>query len=415
MSFTYMDDNNSAKIKVIGVGGGGNNAINNMIDAHLEGVKFIAANTDAQALANAKANTKIQLGEELTQGLGAGADPNVGRDAALESVDLLREALAESHMVFIAAGLGGGTGTGAAPVIAEICKELGALTVAVVTRPFAFEAKKRTKYADEGIAKLKEVADTVITIPNDRLRGLASKKATLIEMFKKADEILHHSVKGITDLIMHPGLINLDFADVKTTMSKAGMAIMGIGVASGENRALEAAERAISHPLLEDNSIVGARGVLMNITCSSELTMEETMEASDRIYNEINNDDVELIWGTAVDDSLGDEMRVTVIATGIGDRDMQEVKDNIHQFPAEGFQPRGRVRDLTDEDVRQDDYDIPTVIRNEAQRQKNKSSSSSAAKGGKSFRKSGSKSTETQGNKYDTDLDIPTFLRRKAD
>jgi len=414
MSFTYMDDNNSAQIKVIGVGGGGNNAINNMIDAHLEGVKFIAANTDAQALANAKANTKIQLGEELTQGLGAGADPNVGRDAALESTDLLREALAESHMVFVAAGLGGGTGTGAAPVIAEICKELGALTVAVVTRPFAFEAKKRTKYADEGIAKLKEVADTVITIPNDRLRGLASKKATLIEMFKKADEILHHSVKGITDLIMHPGLINLDFADVKTTMSKAGMAIMGIGVASGENRALEAAERAISHPLLEDNSIVGARGVLMNITCSSELTMEETMEASDRIYNEINNDDVELIWGTAVDDSLGDEMRVTVIATGIGDRDMQQVKDNIHQFPAEGFQPRGRVRDLTEEDVSQDDYDIPTVIRNEAQRQKNKSSSS-AGKAGKSFRKAGSQSTGTQGHNYDTDLDIPTFLRRKAD
>ena len=414
MSFTYMDDNNSAQIKVIGVGGGGNNAINNMIDAHLEGVKFIAANTDAQALANAKANTKIQLGEELTQGLGAGADPNVGRDAALESADLLREALAESHMVFIAAGLGGGTGTGAAPVIAEICKELGALTVAVVTRPFAFEAKKRTKYADEGIAKLKEVADTVITIPNDRLRGLASKKATLIEMFKKADEILHHSVKGITDLIMHPGLINLDFADVKTTMSKAGMAIMGIGVASGENRALEAAERAISHPLLEDNSIVGARGVLMNITCSSELTMEETMEASDRIYNEINNDDVELIWGTAVDDSLGDEMRVTVIATGIGDRDMQQVKDNIHQFPAEGFQPRGRVRDLTDEDVSQDDYDIPTVIRNEAQRQKSKSGSG-GAKAGKSFRKGGGKATGTQGYNYDTDLDIPTFLRRKAD
>lgn len=414
MSFTYMDDNSSAKIKVIGVGGGGNNAINNMIDAHLEGVKFIAANTDAQALANAKANTKIQLGEELTQGLGAGADPNVGRDAALESTDLLREALADSHMVFIAAGLGGGTGTGAAPVIAEICKELGALTVAVVTRPFAFEAKKRTKYADEGITKLKEVADTVITIPNDRLRGLASKKATLIEMFKKADEILHHSVKGITDLIMHPGLINLDFADVKTTMSKAGMAIMGIGVASGENRALEAAERAISHPLLEDNSIVGARGVLMNITCSSELTMEETMEASDRIYNEINNDDVELIWGTAVDDSLGDEMRVTVIATGIGDRDMQQVKDNIHQFPAEGFQPRGRVRDLTEEEVRQDDYDIPTVIRNEAQRQKSKSSSATG-KAGKSFRKAGSKSTGTQGYNYDTDLDIPTFLRRKAD
>jgi cell division protein FtsZ len=417
MNFTYVDDNNSAKIKVIGVGGGGNNAINNMIDAHLEGVKFIAANTDAQALANAKANTKIQLGEKLTQGLGAGADPNIGREAAIESTDLLRDALSGSHMVFVAAGLGGGTGTGAAPVIAEICKELGALTVAVVTKPFAFEAKKRSRYAEEGIARLREVADTVITIPNDRLRGLASKKATLIEMFKKADEILHHSVKGITDLIMHPGLINLDFADVKTTMSKAGMAIMGIGVASGENRAMEAAERAISHPLLEDNSIVGARGVLMNITCSSELTMEETMEASDRIYNEINNEDVELIWGTAVDDSLGDELRVTVIATGIGDRDMQEVKDNIHKFPAETFQPRGRVRDLTEEELQQDDYEIPTVLRNEAAKRQKSSGGgqSKAAASDRSGRKARKDTTYSSSFNYDSDLDIPTFLRRKAD
>jgi cell division protein FtsZ len=417
MNFTYVDDSNSAKIKVIGVGGGGNNAINNMIDAHLEGVKFIAANTDAQALANAKANTKIQLGEKLTQGLGAGADPNIGREAAIESTDLLRDALSGSHMVFVAAGLGGGTGTGAAPVIAEICKELGALTVAVVTKPFAFEAKKRSRYAEEGIARLREVADTVITIPNDRLRGLASKKATLIEMFKKADEILHHSVKGITDLIMHPGLINLDFADVKTTMSKAGMAIMGIGVASGENRAMEAAERAISHPLLEDNSIVGARGVLMNITCSSELTMEETMEASDRIYNEINNEDVELIWGTAVDDSLGDELRVTVIATGIGDRDMQEVKDNIHKFPAEAFQPRGRVRDLTEEELQQDDYEIPTVLRNEAAKRQKSSGGgqSKAAASDRSGRKARKDTTYTSSFNYDSDLDIPTFLRRKAD
>ncbi|HMA68125.1 MAG TPA: cell division protein FtsZ [Desulfosalsimonadaceae bacterium] len=416
MNFTYVENNNAAKIKVIGVGGGGNNAIDNMIDANLEGVKFIAANTDAQALAKAKANTKIQLGEELTQGLGAGADPNVGREAAVESTELLREALADSHMVFIAAGLGGGTGTGAAPIIAELCKEMGALTVAVVTKPFTFEAKKRSRYADEGIAKLREVADTVITIPNDRLRGLASKKATLIEMFKKADEILHHCVKGITDLIMNPGLINLDFADVKTTMSKAGMAIMGIGVASGENRALEAAERAISHPLLEDNSIVGARGVLMNITCNSDLTMEETMEASDRIYNEINNEDVELIWGTAVDDSLGDEMRVTVIATGIGDRDMQEVKDKVHKFPAEGFQPRGKVRDLTEEDMKMDDYDIPTVIRNEAKKQKSASSSGSrSGYGGRQARKAGREEPGGSNSNYDTDLDIPTFLRRKAD
>jgi cell division protein FtsZ len=279
MKFTYVDAGNSAKIKVIGVGGGGGNAVNNMINSNLQGVQFIAANTDAQALANSKADLKIQLGEMLTGGLGAGANPETGREAALESGEILKQALADSHMIFIAAGLGGGTGTGAAPVIAEICKELGALTVAVVTKPFRFEARKRSKQADEGIARLKEVADTVITIPNDRLRGLASKKSTLVDMFKKADEILHHSVKGITDLIIRPGLVNLDFADVKAIMSKAGMAIMGIGISSGENRAIEAAERAISHPLLEDNSIVGARGVLMNITCNMDLTMEETIEA----------------------------------------------------------------------------------------------------------------------------------------
>ncbi|MDO9264917.1 MAG: cell division protein FtsZ, partial [Desulfosalsimonadaceae bacterium] len=302
--FSYVEAESSAKIKVIGVGGGGCNAVNNMIDSQLQGVQFIVANTDSQALALSKAGVKIQLGETLTQGLGAGADPNVGRDAALESADILREALAGSHMVFIAAGFGGGTGTGAAPVIAEICKEIGALTVAVVTKPFAFEAKKRSKQAEEGLNRIKEMADTVITIPNDRLRGLASKKSTLIDMFKRADEILNHSVKGITDLILRPGLVNLDFADVKAIMSKAGLAIMGIGVASGENRAIEAAERAISHPLLEDNSIVGARGVLMNITCNSELTMEETIEASERIFNEIGDDDVEIIWGTSVDETL---------------------------------------------------------------------------------------------------------------
>ncbi len=268
--FTYVENENVAKIKVIGVGGAGGNAINNMIASNLQGVKFIAANTDAQALDISKAELKLQLGVQLTEGLGAGANPEVGRDAALENPDAIRNALEASHMVFITAGFGGGTGTGATPVIAEICKELGALTVAVVTRPFSFEGKKRLRQAQEGLEALKEVADTVITIPNDRLRGLASKNAKMIEMFRKADEILLHSVKGITDLIMMPGLVNLDFADVRTTMSKAGMAIMGIGLSSGENRAIEAAERAISHPLLEDVAISGARGVLMNITSSSE-------------------------------------------------------------------------------------------------------------------------------------------------
>ncbi|MFW6334256.1 MAG: cell division protein FtsZ [Desulfosalsimonas sp.] len=416
MDFTYVDHEKSAKIKVIGIGGGGGNAVNNMIDSQLNGVKFIAANTDAQALAHAKANTKIQLGEQLTQGLGAGADPNVGRDAALESADLLREALSESHMIFIAAGLGGGTGTGAAPVIAEICKEVGALTVTVVTKPFKFEAKKRSKQAEDGIARLKEVADTVITIPNDRLRGLAKKNATLIDMFRMADEILHHSVKGITDLIMHPGLINLDFADVKTIMSKSGMAIMGIGISDGDNRAIEAAEKAISHPLLEDNSISGAKGVLMNITSSSELTMEEAIEASERIYNEIGDDDVEIIWGTAMDDGLGDEMRITVIATGIG----EESGEGMH-LPRKSVRQlkdvkRGRVRDYTTEDREYEKtLNQPTFwrVKQQEQEQQKQQAEQKKESGSEQKRK---KAGNSMDDYFDLDmLDVPTFLRRKAD
>lgn len=409
MDFTYMEAERSARIKVIGVGGGGGNAVNNMIDANLQGVSFIVANTDSQALLNSRANTKIQLGEKLTAGLGAGADPSIGRDAAYESADVIREVLRDAHMVFIAAGLGGGTGTGAAPVIAEICKEMGALTVAVITKPFKFEARKRSKQADDGIAKLKQMSDTVITIPNDRLRGLSKKHATLIDMFKMADEILHHSVKGITDLIMNPGLINLDFADVKTIMSKSGMAIMGIGIASGENRAIEAAEKAISHPLLEDNSINGAKGVLMNITCSSSLTMEEAIEASERIYNEIGDDDVEIIWGTAIDESLGDEMRITVIATGIG-----TAMDKSMHIPKKGIRDireitRGRVRDLSPEDRDYEkELDEPTFYRI----RKNKAEKVSAE---------AEMNVETKrvSNGYDVVdldvLDVPTFLRRKAD
>ncbi len=409
--FAYVEAENSAKIKVIGVGGGGCNAVNNMIDSQLHGVQFIVANTDSQALALSKASIKIQLGEALTQGLGAGADPNVGRDAALESADVLREILADSHMVFIAAGFGGGTGTGAAPVIAEICKELGALTVGVVTRPFAFEARKRSKQAEDGIARLKEVADTVITIPNDRLRGLASKKSTLIDMFKRADEILNHSVKGITDLILRPGLVNLDFSDVKAIMSKAGMAIMGIGVSSGENRAIEAAERAISHPLLEDNSIVGARGVLMNITCNSELTMEETIEASERIFNEIGDDDVEIIWGTSVDETLTDELRVTVIATGISDGKSHMPRSrNFRDVSRSKDMARGVVRNPTPEEMKNFDEEmqLPTFIRKE--RDRKMAPNASKVMTVKSFKGESAEKSESY-----VDYDIPTFLRRKAD
>ena len=393
--FTYVDNENAAKIKVIGVGGAGGNAINNMISSNLQGVKFIVANTDAQSLDVSKAPLKIQLGEQLTEGLGAGANPDVGREAAIEAGEALRNALEGSHMVFITAGLGGGTGTGAAPVIAEICKEMGILTVAVVSKPFSFEGKKRSRQADSGLERLKQVADTAITINNDRLRGLASKNATMLDMFRRADEVLLHSVKGITDLIMMPGLVNLDFADVKATMSKAGMAIMGIGAASGENRALEAAERAISHPLLEDISIAGAKGVLMNITSTSELTMEEMTEASDRIYNEVG-EDADIIWGTVVDDSLGDEMRVTVIATGIGQSGAPEPEKEVDETFG------GKLRPVTVGDLQNVvDYEEPAFMR----RRK------AAGAGG------GDVALDhfAHGAVDETDLDVPTYLRRKAD
>jgi len=378
---------------VIGVGGAGGNAINNMIESKLQGVRFIAANTDAQALEISRATVKLQIGEQLTQGLGAGANPQVGREAALENAEALKKTLDGSHMVFITAGFGGGTGTGAAPVIAELCKEIDVLTVAVVTKPFSFEGRKRAKQAEEGIERLKQVADTVITIPNDRLRGLASKNARMIDMFKKADEVLLHSVKGITDLIMMPGLINLDFADVKTIMSKAGMAIMGIGIASGENRALEAAQRAISHPLLEDISISGAKGVLMNITSNTDLTMEEMTEASDRIYNEVG-EDADIIWGTAVDDSIGNEMRVTVIATGIDSGPDTSIKNEL----------RGKVRDITPDDINDAvDYDEPTFIRRKH---------AVGESCGGTYR--GYRGIVID-NADLANLDVPTFLRRKAD
>ena len=390
--FTYVDNEKSAKIKVIGVGGAGGNAINNMIASNLQGVKFIAANTDAQALEISQASIRIQLGEGITEGLGAGANPTVGRDAALENEEDIREALADSHMVFITAGFGGGTGTGAAPVIAEICKDLGALTVAVVTKPFSFEGKKRSQQAERGIDALKQVVDTAITIPNDRLRGLASKKATLMEMFVRADEILLHSVKGITDLIMMPGVVNLDFADVRTTMSKAGLALMGIGISSGENRAVEAAGKAISHPLLEDVPITGARGVLMNITASSDMEFEEVAEASEYIHNEVG-EEAEIFWGTSVDDKMGDEMRVTVIATGIG-KESEEVEPLTETL-------RGKIRDITPGDLEKIvDYDEPTFIR----QKKAVGESSGAVYRGTSAM-----------TDIDSELDIPTFLRRKAD
>ena len=411
--FSYVENGAepSARIKVIGVGGAGGNAINNMIASDLRGVDFIVANTDIQALDISRASHKIQIGDKLTEGLGAGANPQIGREAALENAEAIRNALKDCHMVFITAGFGGGTGTGAAPIIAEICKELGALTVAVVSKPFSFEGRKRMRQAEEGLETIQEVADTVITIPNDRLRGLASKNATMLEMFRRADEVLLHSVKGITDLILMPGLVNLDFADVKTTMEKAGLAIMGIGVASGENRAVEAAERAISHPLLEDLSIAGARGVLMNITSTSDLTMEEMTEASERIYSEVG-EDAEIIWGTVVDESLGDEMRVTVIATGIGpdpgrapDRRREPIRYGGARRAGSRDDDRSRrnLREVRPAETRSVDYETPTFERVRPPEEKG----DGEAEGYSEY---------DSGEPAETDdLEIPTFLRRKAD
>jgi len=307
-----------ARIKVIGVGGAGGNAINTMITSGLAGVDFIAANTDMQALSGNLAPTKLQLGGALTKGLGAGANPDVGRQAALDDSEVLREQLAGADMVFVTAGMGGGTGTGGAPVVARIAKELGALTVAVVTKPFQFEGKKRMRQADEGLREVKDAVDTLIAIPNQRLLAVAGRSASLLETFKKADDILMQAVRGISDLITVHGLINLDFADVRTIMAEMGMAMMGTGAASGENRAVEAAQKAISSPLLEDVSIHGAKGVLINITGSHDLSMHEVNEAATLIQEEAH-EDANIIFGAVIDDRMGDDIRITVIATGFGE------------------------------------------------------------------------------------------------
>jgi len=339
----------SAKIKVVGIGGGGCNAINTMIESNLEGVEFIAANTDLQALGSCNSSTKVQLGAQLTGGLGAGADPEVGRNAMAEDIDKMKELLTDADMIFIAAGMGGGTGTGGSPVLAEVAKNIGALTVAVVTKPFLFEGKKRQRVADKGIEELKDAVDTLIAIPNQRLLVNSSKRMTLLDGFRKADEVLLHAVKGISDLITIPGLINLDFNDVRTVMSEMGMAFMGIGTATGENRAVEAAQKAISSPLLEDVSIDGARGLLINITAGPDLTLYEVSEAATMIQEDAH-EDANIIFGSVIDDAAGEEVIVTVIATGFGKVEellAKELKNNV-SFISKRIQ---------------EDKDIPTFIR----------------------------------------------------
>ena len=321
MSQSIVDDiditlGNNAKLKVIGVGGGGGNAVQNMITSGLQGVQFICANTDMQALSRNNAPVKIQLGEKLTKGLGAGANPAVGREAALESVNAIREAIGDADMVFVTAGMGGGTGTGAAPVVAQTAKEMGALTVGVVTKPFSFEGARRRRFAEEGLEEFKQHVDCLITIPNDRLLAFAPKKTPFSAMLQKANDVLFYAVKGISDVILADGMINLDFADVRTTMSESGMALMGTGVAAGENRAREAAQRAINSPLREDVSLESAKAVLYNITASMDISTDEIAEIGD-IIADATPEDTNIIFGVVYDENIGDELRLTVIATGI--------------------------------------------------------------------------------------------------
>ncbi len=307
--------NIGANIKVVGVGGGGSNAVNTMIESGITGVEFVIANTDIQALNSSKAGQKIQLGADLTKGLGAGANPDVGRRSAIESYNQIVDELKGSDMVFVTAGMGGGTGTGGAPIVAKIARELGALTIGVVTKPFMFEGRKRSKHAEAGLAELKENVDALVVIPNQKLLSISSEKTPLLDTFKKADEVLHQAVKGISDLINIRGLINLDFADIKTVMQNKGLALMGTGSAKGENRAVEAATQAISSPLLENVKINGATGIIINVTGGSDLSLFEVDEAAQLIISSAS-DDAEVIFGAVIDPTLNDEIRVTVIATG---------------------------------------------------------------------------------------------------
>jgi len=355
MSMRDQSGNYLAVIKVVGVGGGGANAVNRMVDAGLSGVEFIAVNTDAQALMMCDADVKIHIGSQATRGLGAGADPAVGHAAAQESRDELKEALKGADMIFVTAGEGGGTGTGAAPVVAELGRELGALTVGVVTRPFGFEGRKRAQQAEQGIENLRDRVDTLIVIENDRLLQVVEKRTSVVEAFRMADDILRQGVQGITDLITVPGLVNLDFADVRTIMRDAGSALMGIGTASAENRAAEAARAAVSSPLLE-SSIEGATGILLNITGGPDIGLFEVNEAAE-VVTSVADQNANIIFGAVIDDAMGDEVRVTVIATGFGVQRRRRRRDYGAEAPipaASGFEK------ASDEAL-----DVPSFLRDE--------------------------------------------------
>lgn len=387
----------SPVIKVIGVGGGGGNAVNHMVKSNIEGVEFICANTDAQALKSIGARTILQLGTGVTKGLGAGANPEVGRQAALEDRERIAEVLQGTNMVFITTGMGGGTGTGAAPIIAEVAKEMGILTVAVVTRPFPFEGRKRMQIADEGIRLLSESVDSLITIPNEKLLTILGKDASLLSAFAKADDVLAGAVRGISDIIKRPGMINVDFADVRTVMSEMGMAMMGTGCASGPNRAREATEAAIRNPLLEDVNLQGARGILVNITAGPDLSLGEYSDVGS-IIEAFASEHAMVKVGTVIDPDMRDELHVTVVATGLGakiEKPVKVIDNTVHTSMA--AQPQQQVASRQEAPaVNYRDLDRPTVMRNQAQ--------------------AGTAAAAKMNPQDDLDyLDIPAFLRRQAD
>jgi cell division protein FtsZ len=396
----------NAVIKVVGIGGGGGNAIEHMMAGHIEGVEFIAANTDSQALKNSHANTIIQLGENITRGLGAGANPEVGRRAAEEDREKIRTALSGADMVFLAAGMGGGTGTGAAPVFAQLAKELGILTVAVTTKPFSFEGKMRLQTAEQGISSLSQYVDSLITIPNNKLLSVLGKNVTLINAFKAANDVLRGAVQGIAELITRPGLINVDFADVRTVMSEMGMAMMGTGISSGDNRARLAAESAIASPLLEDVDLTGAKGVLVNITAGLDLSIGEFEEVGEVVKN-ITSDGATVVVGTVIDPELRDEVRVTVIVTGLGRR---QGSTTIKISALEQVKS-------TDAPIDYGQLDKPTVIRRQGipAVALNPGSQASTTQPLQTTQVSNKTSTSIDGL-HDIDyLDIPAFLRRKEE
>jgi len=387
--FELMDAyGQSAVIKVIGVGGGGGNAVQHMLGANIEGVEFVCANTDSQALRSSNVKTVLQLGGDITKGLGAGANPDIGRQAALEDRDRINDVLEGADMVFITAGMGGGTGTGAAPVVAQIAKEMGILTVAVVTRPFAFEGRKRAEIANHGIKELSQYVDSLITIPNEKLLSVLGRDISLLNAFKAANDVLLGAVQGIAELITCPGLINVDFADVRTVMSEMGMAMMGTGRGKGPNRAKEAAEAAVSSPLLEDINLAGARGILVNITSGADITMGEFEEVGNTV-KAFASDNATVVVGTVIDDGLDGEVRVTVVATGIGaELKSKETPKEVREAPT--VVP---VSKAPEQDVNYKVLERPTVIRNRIEQPDN---------------------TVALNARADY-LDIPAFLRRQAD